>query len=290
MGFALGGSLFWGLYGPNTTIEHVSTSYEQDSTQYETPTEKEKADEALARYTFWLTLFTGILALATIGLGIATVGLYLTGEKQAKIAKLAGLRQFRQTRESIALTRQAAEAAEHSNILTRDLFLAEQRPWLRCTLNTLAYMEKMDDGKLYITVTGELKNVGKAPAIGIVYFGKLYPNPPIPPGNAAMRYYEEHLASGGFPMASLLPDDAPFQLSFTPHGENADFPASGAHSNFWLAFHAFYRLGGSENVGRIGAAYMIVRAGTETKSIENGKERHRVSVHLKEFETVRLIT
>lgn len=282
--------MFWGLYGPNATIGQIAQPAEHQATDHETKSKKEETDEALAYYTLWLMAFTGVLAFATIGLGGATLGLYITGEKQVKIAKLSGLRQFRQTRESIALAKQAAEAAKQSNILTRDLFIAEQRPWLRFKLNSLAQMEKMEDGRLYINVTGELKNAGKSPAIGIVYFAKLFADPPIPPGNAAMQYYEEHLASGGFPMASLLPDDGPFQLRFTPHGVNADFPASGAHSNFWLAFHAFYRLGGSENIGRIGAAYMIVRAGSETKSIENGKERHRVAVHLKEFETVRLIT
>jgi hypothetical protein len=108
MGIALGGSLFFGLYGPNTPTNEQRSANEEQSSKKETT---EKSDEALARYTFWLTVFTGVLAFATITLGIATIGLYATGEKQAKIAKLANIRQFRQSRESIALTKLSADAA-----------------------------------------------------------------------------------------------------------------------------------------------------------------------------------
>jgi len=94
MGFALGGSVFWGLYGPKTTIEQVSQPAEHQTAKYEAKSKKHETDEALAWYTFWLMVFTGILAVATVGLGAATVGLYLTGEKQAKIAMLAGSDSF----------------------------------------------------------------------------------------------------------------------------------------------------------------------------------------------------
>jgi hypothetical protein len=75
MGFVLGGSVFWGLYGPNTTIEQADAAYEQKAAQPEAKSKKEETDEALAKYTLWLTGFTGVLAFATIGLGVATMGL-----------------------------------------------------------------------------------------------------------------------------------------------------------------------------------------------------------------------
>jgi hypothetical protein len=93
LGFALGGSVVWSLQAPQATIEKHNPAPEQDSTDTHA---KEKADEALARYTFWLTVFTGILALATVGLGAATIGLYTAGEKQ------------------IAVTAKAADAAQKS--------------------------------------------------------------------------------------------------------------------------------------------------------------------------------
>ena len=74
MGFNLGGSVFWALYGPNTTREQADAAYEYRSADH--TAEKEKADEALARYTWWLTTFTLIFALATIGLVGATIGLF----------------------------------------------------------------------------------------------------------------------------------------------------------------------------------------------------------------------
>lgn len=82
MGFALGGSVFWGLYGPNSAIQQVSQATEHQPTDHEAKSKKEETDEALAYYTLWLMVFTGVLAAATLGLGGATFGLYLTGEKQ----------------------------------------------------------------------------------------------------------------------------------------------------------------------------------------------------------------
>jgi hypothetical protein len=77
MGFALGGSVFWGLYGPNTTIKQVTQSAEHHTADHDAKSKKEETDEALARYTLWLMVFTGVLAVATIGLGGATLGLFL---------------------------------------------------------------------------------------------------------------------------------------------------------------------------------------------------------------------
>jgi hypothetical protein len=83
MGFAVGGS-FVAAY--QTTLPHHETSAaaEQSTSDQEA---KEKPEQALARYTLWLTVFTGVLAFATVGLGIATVGLYAAGEKQFGLAR-----------------------------------------------------------------------------------------------------------------------------------------------------------------------------------------------------------
>jgi hypothetical protein len=50
-------------------------------------TQKESAEEAIARYNWWLTLFTAILAVATTGLGAATVGLFFAGRNQLHLAR-----------------------------------------------------------------------------------------------------------------------------------------------------------------------------------------------------------
>lgn len=85
VGLALGGSFVAAfLEIPHAKIHQQTSQAEQHATEQRP---KENSDEALARYTLWLTGFTAILALATVGLGIATVGLYLTGEKQIEIAR-----------------------------------------------------------------------------------------------------------------------------------------------------------------------------------------------------------
>jgi hypothetical protein len=137
MGFVLGGSTFWGLYGPNTTIEEASTPQHKGGSTAEVKTKKEQIDEALAYYTKWLTIFTGVLAVATLGLGGATMGLYITGEKQANTAKLASLKQFRQTRDSIALTKVSADAA----MLSAKAAVAIQLPIIRIKPENLGHTE-----------------------------------------------------------------------------------------------------------------------------------------------------
>ena len=117
MGFALGASFFFGMYGRNVTESSLAAKHEQEAANETAKSKKEEADEALAYYTLWLMGFTGVLAFATIGLGIATVGLYFTGEKQLKAVMRAGLRQSRDTKESIRLA--------------RDEFLSTHRPKIR---------------------------------------------------------------------------------------------------------------------------------------------------------------
>jgi hypothetical protein len=100
MGFALGGSFYWGAYGPNIT-QAVSDTITQDSaggSHSDADVRKERADEALARYTYWLMLLTGIVALATFGLVVATVFVYVTGEKQLTLIENLTERQTSDTR------------------------------------------------------------------------------------------------------------------------------------------------------------------------------------------------
>jgi hypothetical protein len=82
MGFAVGGS-FVAAYQITLPQHETSAEAEQGSANQNT---KEKSEDALARYTFWLTICTGVMAFATIALGIATIGLYATGEKQIEVA------------------------------------------------------------------------------------------------------------------------------------------------------------------------------------------------------------
>jgi hypothetical protein len=80
MGFALGGSLFWGAFGPNVTQHGIERSLSQD-TEPEPRITKEENDAALVRYTLWLAILTGGLVFVSAGQGF----FLLRADKTARI-------------------------------------------------------------------------------------------------------------------------------------------------------------------------------------------------------------
>lgn len=112
MGFALGASFFFGMYGRNVTESGITAHHEQKAANETTKSKKDEADEAIAFYTLWLMAFTGILAIATIGLGGATLLLYLTGEKQFRFAIRSSVRQLAATNKSIKISERALTELE----------------------------------------------------------------------------------------------------------------------------------------------------------------------------------
>lgn len=155
VGFVVGGTIVSALLEPShAQIHQQNPDAEQNAANTHS---KEKTEEALARYTLWLTGFTGLLALATIGLGIATVGLYLTGEKQIGIA---------------------TRVAEH----TEDAFRRLERPYL------LPHFDNMTTHHLVVKfvphgvpyMTFKMANFGKLPAILRSISVGLIDNPPFP--------------------------------------------------------------------------------------------------------------
>ena len=123
LGFVLGASFFFALYGRNVPESEV-TSQEKHYASAEKPkSKKQEADDVLAYYTLWLMVFTGVLAFATIGLGIATVMLYSTGEKQLKVVMRAGLRQSRDTKETIRLARDEFLSSHRLKIRIKHVWL-----------------------------------------------------------------------------------------------------------------------------------------------------------------------
>ena len=66
MGFFLGGSIFWGMFGPN--VSNVTEPDNPEPLAHQKMT-KEETDEALARYTLYLAILTGCLVLVSAGQG-----------------------------------------------------------------------------------------------------------------------------------------------------------------------------------------------------------------------------
>src|SRR5439155_10328678 len=149
---------------PQSAIKQVHPHPEKGNAGEYFGTEKEKADEALARYTWWLTFFTGVLAFATAGLGVATVGLYLAGERQLKLIEANAAEQSRDMKASVAV-------AEAANELNRSQFLAIHRPWIAVKVG-LAGPFYCDGRSASVQLSVTLKNVGTAPGFIIFPFVK----------------------------------------------------------------------------------------------------------------------
>lgn len=149
LGTVLGGCFVWALQSPNAVLG-VSPRAEQHAGPEKRPQEeREKSDDALARYTFWLTVFTAVLALATLGLGVATLFLYFAGEKHVAVAMRAA--------------DAATAAAEHIPTV--------EGAYLRVILiedaisGGLAYIEQGESQyNLSFAIRIALKNYGKTPA------------------------------------------------------------------------------------------------------------------------------
>jgi hypothetical protein len=111
--------------------------------------EREESDREIARYTFWLALGTSVLAFSTVGLWIET--------------RRSGVRQSRDTRRSLAIAKQ-------SNSLSRELFVADQRPWVSVDLKPDPRGRLMVDpsGNITADITISYKNHGRTPATNIL--------------------------------------------------------------------------------------------------------------------------
>ena len=97
-------------------------------------------------------LFAAVVAGFTWRLWKSTDKLWIAGERQIGVAE------------------KAAKSAEASNVLSRKIFVAEQRPWLLWHIPAITTIA--NDGKqLTISISGELSNIGKTPAFDVVYFG-----------------------------------------------------------------------------------------------------------------------
>jgi hypothetical protein len=113
---AVGGEIREALNTPHAPINQCAPH--QKNCNADAQTKKESAEEAIARYNWWLTLFTAILAVATLGLGLATIGLYFAGERQlrhvqveARRARAWRLADEERLREQIKIAQQGADAA-----------------------------------------------------------------------------------------------------------------------------------------------------------------------------------
>jgi hypothetical protein len=176
MGFALGASFFFGLYGRNVTESSIAAQHEQHPTNETAKPKKEESDEALAYYTLWLMAFTGVLAFATVGLGIATAFLYVTGEKQFRFAIRASVKQSRDMQASVKVAQDSANAAKRSAEVADRLLVMTDRPWVALKIEIIEGLKFDPSLGCMIKVKLTLLNIGRSPAIGLGYSIGLHPS------------------------------------------------------------------------------------------------------------------
>lgn len=114
------------------------------------------------------TFATIVIAIFTWRLYVATDKLWRAGEAQLGIFKESSLRQSADMVASTEAARIAAVAAAEGNDLTRDIFIAENRPWLALGKFTIVQGIKITDSEVVLEVEIGLKNYGVAPATDIL--------------------------------------------------------------------------------------------------------------------------
>lgn len=175
MGFALGASFFFGMYGRNVTESRHVAQDEQQAFNEAAKSRKEESDEALAYYTLWLMAFTGVLAFATVCLGIATVLLYVTGEKQFAFAIRSAIRQGKSTKESVEVAKRSADIAEQA-------LVAGQRAYVRVAHFPWLWRGDLDrPGKYFYDITPIVENGGNTQTVGLrINVNSMLRDTPIP--------------------------------------------------------------------------------------------------------------
>ena len=168
MGFVLGASFFFGMYGRNVTEGSIASQHQKEAANETPKSKKDEADEALAFYTLWLMAFTGILAFATIGLGGATVLLYASGEKQFRFAIRSAIRQSRDMQASI-------KAAIAANKVAENALVATDRAWISIKARIIGNLVFKKDS-IRIDIRIDVTNVGKSPATHVEIRAELCPD------------------------------------------------------------------------------------------------------------------
>jgi hypothetical protein len=232
--------------------------------------------DAITVYTFFLAAFTAVLG----GTAIVQIRFLRRADETARITAEAA--------------KGAANAAAEGNALTRDIFVAEHRPWLVWRFPQTTSIIKIGE-QLNIRIGAEIENIGKTPALNIAYFGRLY----FPEKNEAIldqgiRFYAEHLHQAmqyPFALAHILPTEK-ITISFSPHGINVGALPADRDFVLCLAFHAKYEFPGRlKQVAEIGAVYGVKPFGAEKITFHNGAFRGtHTSVILEEYPGVRRLT
>lgn len=122
------------------------------------------AQEALVRASWWQV---GIAGGGVLGLIISlflTIKALALANREVKSSEDTAARQAADTVAALAISKRAADAASEANKLSRDIFLASERPWVKANIRLAGDLLFDKSGDVAIPLTFELENVGKSPA------------------------------------------------------------------------------------------------------------------------------
>lgn len=141
----------------------VKTAPSEDAKAKAEEDAKERQNKAASDW--WLIALTAMLAIATIALVLVTGGLVWFAWRQARDMK-----------EAIEAARTSAIAADVSNKITREIYVATERPWLSLGA-TLSSDLTWCDYDARLSVDFEIVNIGKSPATNIYMIAEIHVRP-----------------------------------------------------------------------------------------------------------------
>lgn len=127
--------------------------------------EEVKERKAKAETDAKLVRYTGLLALFTFLLFIFTAALWWVTYRLSVASKEAGARQAKEMEESLAIAKEAAQAAISGNELNQKIFISSQRPWV--TVKEIIPRSSLNFNEHGLAFTMIARNVGHSPAMNV---------------------------------------------------------------------------------------------------------------------------
>jgi hypothetical protein len=152
---------------------------------------------------WWLVYLTGSLALITGALAFYTARLYRATVNLGRDAESSSHRQAGEMKQYLNIAKQSADASIESNKISREVLIAEQRPWISVDIELAGHLSYDAKGwsagtRWHIPIKYKLRNHGKTPGTNVSFFASIVPFiTPHFPKDAATKE--------GIPQGSILP-------------------------------------------------------------------------------------
>ena len=216
--------------------------------------DKAAIDGALVRYTGWTTFYTLLLFLVAA----VQAGLFMW---QLKLMR----RSTKDAGDAARAAEKAAIAAEHSIQVSRDAYIASERPWVSVDAAIRTDLFKKQQG-IEFGVNFNVKNYGKSPAINVHIFYEVITLKIAADqfGGARQRIAErgDHAKVGKDMGIHLFPSEAKI-IPWTNYLSNEEIknltytPLTGLIPSFYVVGAVFYQSAFDEEIHQTGFNYYV---------------------------------